>query len=329
MTDVIIYLGAAAAGYVIGTLLKKKNVVISWAGTLQTICLYVLILVMGMRMGSNREVIDNIGSIGLSALLFTILAQSGTVGFMFMTRKLLGFNRFGKLKNSSVNVSEDEKNSEKTGLNKTTLIVVAAVIAGLLLGFFVILRFTEENIIFSGDIGRFNDLASTVIRIGLIILLVFVGLDLSKEGNVFSEVKAAGIRILAFPVAAIAGSLSGALISGLILGMNLNEALAIGSGFGWYTLAPGIIMDAGYVQTSAIAFLHNVTRELAAIVLIPVVANKVGYIECCGMGGAAAMDVTLPVAEKATNASIAIYSFVLGIVLTIMVPILVPIMLAL
>lgn len=329
MIDVIIYLCAAAAGYAIGLLLKKKKITISWTAALQSICLYVLILVMGMRMGSNREVIDNIGNIGFSALLFTIMAQAGTVGFMFFTRRLLGFNRFGKLESIDVSEENNAKGDGKTGLNKTTLFVVAAVIIGLLFGFFIILRFTEENIIFNGDISGFNELASAIIRIGLIILLVFVGLDLSKEGNVFSEIKSAGLRILAFPFAAMLGSLAGALISGQILGMNTNEALAVGSGFGWYTLAPGIIMDAGYVQTSAIAFLHNVTRELAAIVLIPTVANKVGYIECCGMGGAAAMDVTLPVAEKATNPSIAIYSFVLGVVLTIMVPILVPIMLAL
>ena len=329
MTDVIIYLGAAAIGYVIGTILKKKNIVVSWTASLQSICLYVLILVMGMRMGSNREVIDNIGTIGLSALLFTVLAQVGTVVFMFIARKSLGFDRFGRLKSNSEYAGSDEKEDEKTGLNKTTLIVVLAVVAGLLFGFFVILRFTENGVIFKGDIENFSSLASAIIRVGLIALLIFVGMDLSKEGNVFAEIRAAGLRILIFPVAAIVGSLAGALVSGLILGMNLNEALAIGSGFGWYTLAPGIIIDAGFVQASAISFLHNVSRELVAIVLIPVVANKVGYIECCGMGGAAAMDVTLPVAEKATNASIAIYSFVLGVVLTILVPVLVPIMLAL
>ena len=329
MTDVIIYLGSAAAGYALGTLLKKKNITVTWTAGLQSICLYLLILVMGMRMGANREVIDNIGSIGLSALVFTVFAQAGTLLCMFTARRAMGFDRRGRLKLSEETDQEKEKSESGSGLSKTTLIVVLAVFAGILFGFFVILKLTEKGVIFSGDIENFSRLAALVIRIGLIALLVFVGMDLSKEGNVFANIKAAGLRILVFPAAAAVGSLLGAFLSGIILKVNLNEALAIGSGFGWYTLAPGIIMDAGCVQASAIAFLHNVTRELAAIILMPIAAEKVGYIECCAMGGAAAMDVTLPVAVKSTNASMAIYSFVIGVVLTILVPILVPIMLAL
>ena len=329
MTDVIIYLSAAAAGYAMGTVLKKKNITVTWTAGLQSVCLYLLILVMGMRMGSNREVIDNIGSIGISALVFTLFAQAGTILCMFAARRAMGFDSKGRLKNTGEMEKQKDENSGKNGLNKTTLIVVLAVFAGILFGYLVVLRFTEKGIIFRGNIDNFSSLASAVIRIGLIALLVFVGMDLSKEGNVFANIKAAGLRILVFPAAAVTGSLLGALISGLILRMDLNEALAIGSGFGWYTLAPGIIMDAGFIQSSAVAFLHNVSRELAAIVLMPTVANCVGYIECCAMGGAAAMDVTLPVAVKSTNASMAIYSFVIGVVLTILVPILVPIMLAL
>lgn len=76
------------------------------------------------------------------------------------------------------------------------------------------------------------------------------------------------------------------------------------------------------VRISAVSFMHNVMRELLSILLIPVVARKVGYIETTGMPGAAAMDVCLPVVEKATRGDIAIYSFISGLTLSIAVPVL-------
>ena len=43
------------------------------------------------------------------------------------------------------------------------------------------------------------------------------------------------------------------------------------------------------------------------------------------MPGAAAMDVCLPIVEKATRSDIAVYSFVSGVILSILVPVLVPV----
>ena len=103
----------------------------------------------------------------------------------------------------------------------------------------------------------------------------------------------------------------------------------IASGFGWYSLAPGIIMDAGYITASAISFLHNVLREMAAILFIPFVAKGVGYIETTGLPGAAAMDVCLPVLEKSTKPEVAIYGFISGVILSFLVPILVPLIISL
>ena len=62
--------------------------------------------------------------------------------------------------------------------------------------------------------------------------------------------------------------------------------------------------------------------------LIPIVAKKIGYIETCSLPGAAAMDVCLPIVEKATDSQTAVYSFVMGVVLSIAVPVLVPLFIA-
>ena len=167
-----------------------------------------------------------------------------------------------------------------------------------------------------------------MITIGLCILLFFVGLDMGLEGTVFTQIKTVGFRVLVIPVAVIGGSLLGAVVCGIILPLSMKEALAIGSGLGWYSLAPGIIIDHGLVVASAISFLHNIMREVLSFVLIPIVAKKIGYIETVALPGAAAMDVCLPIVERQTRSDIAIFSFVSGLVASFVVPVLVPLVLS-
>lgn len=171
--------------------------------------------------------------------------------------------------------------------------------------------------------GWFIDISGDVLVVGLCVLLFFVGIDIGREGTVVKNFKKAGWRVIVFPFAIITGTFAGSLIAGLILpSLGFRDALAVGSGFGWYTLAP--VMLAEYsTKVSAVSFLHNVMREMFGILLIPIVAKKIGYIETISLPGAASMDVCLPIVEKATRGDIAVYSFISGVVLSIAVPVLV------
>lgn len=169
----------------------------------------------------------------------------------------------------------------------------------------------------------FIDISGDVLVVGLCVLLFFVGMDIGREGTVVKNFKKAGWRVIVFPFAIIIGTFAGSLIAGLILpSFGFRDALCVGSGFGWYTLAP--VMLAEYsTEVSAVSFLHNVMREMFGILLIPIVAKKIGYIETVSLPGAAAMDVCLPIVEKSTRGDIAVYSFISGVVLSIAVPVLV------
>ena len=89
--------------------------------------------------------------------------------------------------------------------------------------------------------------------------------------------------------------------------MGVRDALCIGAGFGWYSLAPAMLAEYS-VRISAVSFIHNVMRELISILIIPTVARRIGYIETISIPGAPAMDVCLPVVEKSTRGDIAVYS---------------------
>ncbi|PWL94987.1 MAG: hypothetical protein DBY08_00930 [Clostridiales bacterium] len=333
MTDLILYLGVTVIGYFFGSKLRNKKDRLTWTGKVQTVAIMLLVLCMGARMGSNKEIIDNLGSIGFSAFLITVVIMVFSVAAIWITRKFLGIDRFGRLEKSRTPSSEagmtddeenkllqevHEKEDEAGDGNRMTLIILLFVTAGMLIGYFVIRN------VFADNMQVFENAAGLGIKIGLCLLLVFIGIDLGIEGTVADNFKAVGLRIFAIPLAIIVGTLSAAFIMSFFLDLTVREALAIGAGFGWYTLAPGIIMEAGHMTASAVCFLHNVMRELFAILLIPLVAKKIGYVETVGMPGSAAMDVCLPIVEKATRSDIAVYSFISGAILSILVPILVP-----
>ncbi|MEG2283874.1 MAG: LysO family transporter, partial [Bacilli bacterium] len=82
-------------GYLLGTRLKKKNIKIGWTGKVQTAMLIVLLFTMGARLGANKEVIQSLGSIGVTSFILTILIFIGSVGAVYITRKLLKINSKG------------------------------------------------------------------------------------------------------------------------------------------------------------------------------------------------------------------------------------------
>lgn len=189
-----------------------------------------------------------------------------------------------------------------------TKLIIVFVTLGMLSGYF----FLPDYFI--------TEISGGVLTVGLCALLFFVGLELGREGTVVENFKRVGIRILAFPVASVVGCLIFAGIASFFLPMTIKESMAVASGFGWYTLAPVMLADVS-AELSAIAFLHNIMREMVGIMIIPIVAKRIGYIEACSVPGAAAMDVCLPVVEKATNSGTTVYAFVMGVFLTATVPI--------
>lgn len=195
-----------------------------------------------------------------------------------------------------------------------TRIILAALSVGMLSGYFLIPTEYKEAFLVDSETG---------LIIGLCILLFLVGVDLGLDGKVVKNFKKLGARILLLPIGVMLGTLAGALLASLFLPITGRESMAVGAGFGWYSLAP-IILTKYSAELSAISFTHNIMRELFGILLIPFVAKHIGYIEACSLPGSASADVCLPIVERCTNANIAAYSFVSGMVLSGAVPLLVP-----
>jgi len=164
-----------------------------------------------------------------------------------------------------------------------------------------------------------------IVTIGLCILLFFVGIDIGRNKNLIRELKEHGWRMLALPLSVALGSIVGSILVGLLLRIPLNFSGAIGAGFGWYTLS-AVILTKLDAQMGALAFLTNVFREVMAMILIPLIAEKMGKVVAIAPGGATSMDTTLPIITRSAGPEYAVMAFVSGAVLSALVPFLVPLM---
>lgn len=192
--------------------------------------------------------------------------------------------------------------------------IIAAVAFGVLFGRF----FLDTEPVF----------LSTLLDVGLCLLLFFVGIDVGKNKDVVKQIKEIGIKAVTTPVTVAIGTIVGSIVFGSIFDYSPKDTALLGAGFGWYTLSP-IIIAPYSAELSALAFLANVTREVLAIISIPMVAKYIGYTEAIAPAGATAMDTTLPIVSRSTDAQTTIVSFVTGLVLSLSVPILLPFILAL
>jgi len=191
-----------------------------------------------------------------------------------------------------------------------TIGVLLAVGIGIIFGYIFDISFIETNI-------------DTLITIGLILLLFFAGMDMGRNKNVIKEIKEFGYKIFLVPIMIIIGTLFGSFISSFLLEYSPLEVTAVGAGLGWYTLS-AIELTKYSTELGTLAFLSNVAREILAILSIPFISKKIGYIESIAPAAATSMDTSLPIISKFTNGSTAIIAFVSGFILTMLVPILVP-----
>ena len=341
MFYVVLYFCFMLAGYFLGSKLRARKEQMGFVGVIMLFCVSLLVFVMGIKMGSNEEVINNLGTIGVQSVIITLILWTGSVLGVVALRKILGMNKFALtraqqaelaqgmpskkgmetdlqgVESVSISTSGAGEEEKKGSGNLMTILIIIFVILGLAVGYLVVRPYVADK-------ETFEVISGNIMTAGLCLMMCSVGFDMGIEGTVIGYLKQAGVRVLLFPMTVILGTtVSGVVISLIFKDLSLAESLAIGYGFGWYTFAPISIANAGFIMASAIAFLSNVIRELGGIVLVPILAKKIGYIEVASLPGVASMDVCLPIVEKATRQDIIVYSFVIGLSEGTLVPLLV------
>jgi uncharacterized membrane protein YbjE (DUF340 family) len=194
-------------------------------------------------------------------------------------------------------------------MSLTPLLVLAA---GILLGFF---GAVPVHILENSD---------AAVK-GLIILLCFViGMDMGKDPQLWTNIRSMGRKAFTIPAVSVIGSLLGGLAVGSFIGLPpaISSAASVGSGY--YSLTTVIMKQLAGPEAATLAFISNLLRELLVITATPLLVRWFGKNGTVGIGGATAMDTTLPFILKSAGKDMAIAAFVSGVVLTVAMPVLVP-----
>ncbi len=195
-----------------------------------------------------------------------------------------------------------------------TIHILSSIIFGIIFGYFWPSEVLIQNI-------------NGLIDFGLCLLLFFVGVDIGKNKNIIDDIKSYGFRIFLVPIAIVLGTLFGSIMSSFFLKLSIFESAAVGAGLGWYSLS-AIELSKHSAELGTIAFLANVSREVIALIMIPIIANRIGHMETIAAAAATSMDVSLPIITRSTKGSISIVAFFSGVILSILVPILVPLIIS-
>lgn len=296
------------------------------------VVLWVLLAVMGFRLGNARELSSRLGEIGLLASATAVFTVGGTIIAIWVV-----YNAYYALRSGSQGKS-DEANPEQADTVSPLLVGTSGPATppslhpgaqpgfdlthfkgpGLLLGI-VILGFAIGTIAPELEGINYGAVTGWVLNA----LLFMIGVQFAQSGL---SLRSAFLRpdTLIVPLATVAGSLAGGLVVAVLFDLSAGKGLALSAGFGWYSLSGVLISDMGDAMLGSAAFLANMLREALALVLIPVLAVTRRPYTAVGVGGATAMDVTLPLVEQCIGPDAVPVSFTSGALLSLLVPVLVP-----
>ena len=155
-------------------------------------------------------------------------------------------------------------------------------------------------------------------------LMFFVGISIGSDTNTLKSFRSVNPRLMMLPVMTVFGTLAGtAAASALLPHRHLFDCLAIGSGFGYYSLSSIFITEYKGAELGTIALLANIMREILTLLCAPLLAKYFGKLAPISMGGATTMDTTLPIITRTSGQDFIIVSIFHGFCVDFSVPFLV------
>ena len=193
---------------------------------------------------------------------------------------------------------------------KGSLIILSFFVGGLIVGIYSLLPdFFLEN-----DYSLY----------ALYFLMLLVGIGIGSNKKSLEVIKSVNFKIVLVPLSVIVGTYIGVAIFTLLQdNLTLIDSIAVGSGFGYYSLSSVLITEISGERLGVIALLSNIFREIITLLFTPLFAKYFGKLAPISSGGATSMDTTLPIITKYIGADYAIISVFSGIVLTILIPFLI------
>ncbi|MFI3321962.1 MAG: lysine exporter LysO family protein [Rikenellaceae bacterium] len=193
---------------------------------------------------------------------------------------------------------------------KGSLVIISFFMAGLLLS-----RLNLLDALFYGA-----DYTSYV----LYFLMFFVGISVGSDTSIVGSVKKYGFKIFLLPIATIIGTLVGCAVLGMVWGgRSVSECMAVGSGFGYYSLSTIIINQIKGAELGTVGLISNISREIITLLFAPLLVTIFGRLAPISSGGATTMDTTLPIITQTSGKEFVVLAIFHGFCVDFSVPFLV------
>ncbi|RUR33772.1 lysine exporter LysO family protein [Vreelandella nanhaiensis] len=262
---------------------------------------YLILLFMGISLAGLENLASQLSRLGSNALLlFGITTAFNLAALWWLSHRVA-------LKAGNSPVVKDAPTSKLAAMQGSLLllaVVAGGVITGLLFG-----PWLGEALFTTADF-----MAEWV----LYALLVLIGCQLRNSGMPLRQILLNRLG-LAIAVTLAVSSLLAGLAAAPLLSLSWNEGLAMASGFGWYSLSAILIGDQLGPLMGGVAFFNDLTRELLAFILIPLVIHRHTAL-AIGYGGATSMDFTLPVIQQHGGVACVPVAVVSGFILSLLSP---------
>ena len=309
-----------AAGMVLGRFLRIKGlqkpiIAVTW----------LLLLFLGWETGSDREVIGALPSIGLASAALSIGGVAGSCILAWLLWKYMDGNVGEALPEAGQGARETGAGGDLqavSGLDMGTgrRISVWSGMGGSL----VILGFFTLGIILGlAGLPVGQSIVHKLSFWSLCILMAMVGMSVGGNPELVSSIRSMNPRIALLPVATILGTYAGCIIVNLFLGHSIADVLAIGSGFGYYSLSSVLISSSRGPHLGSIALISNIIREVFTLLCAPFLARIAGPLAPISSGGATTADTTLPIISSCCGDKFVLISIFHGFAVDFTVPFLV------
>ena len=287
-------------GGVCGYFLRKLvlldvMVVITWL-------VYALLLFLGVEVGANDVLMSSLGSIGIAGIIIAVISTLGSCVCAMLLWHWAG-------KEMSKGVETVNSSIEKSGSPlKSSMVVLTFFVAGICLGCFRV--FPDDNV---------RDMSYGV----LCVMLFCVGFGLGCKPAMLKRFSSLSPRLMLLPMATILGTVIACVLLSFFVNYSMASVLAIGSGFGYYSLSSILISQSIGTEAGTIALLCNIARELMVLLSAPLLLRLFGPLAPISAGGATTMDSTLPVIMRTLGEDFVLLSMFHGFLVDFSVPFLV------
>ena len=304
-------------GITLGLIIKKEKFFV-YSDKISTFALVLLMLVIGLGIGLDKSIVDNIIRIGLNCAVIAIATVVFSVLLTFIVEKtVLPLDKIDyDLIEESIQLDVNDKDSElfkdeedKKG-SSLVWIMPVSIIIGLIAG--VLLR----SIITSWVTDLFFTIA-------LIVLYICVGISQGANKEVFVYLRLIGFRIILIPAAILFGSLIGGIVSGIILRLPLHISTTAAAGMSFYSITGAYMTQQYGIEIGTYGFIVNIMREFLTVLTMPLLI-KISPGALIAGGAAGDMDTMLAPITKFVGLRLSLVTLLTGMILTFVVPILLP-----